>query len=378
MQGIFENNVLVKATTNDNNFVNKNSNLIPCPSENKLGWDNCFGTLNFANGDKYEGQWKKNKRNGQGTYTFGPNSQWASDIYVGEYKNDKMHGLGTYTFGPKSESAGDKYVGTFKNGSINGQGTYTWASGDKYVGEHKNDLRHGQGAYTFNDGTKQVGEWKFEKLNGFATVYNPDGSVDMQGSENNVLVKATTNDNNVAENKSNESITKKDELIPIASGTGFAVTKKGHLITNNHVIDKCLVVNLSASGKMIPVDILAYDQINDLAILKADFNPNDILTISNEDPVILQEIFVAGYPFGNEISSSIKFTQGIVSSLSGVGNNYSNIQIDAAIQPGNSGGPIVNEKGNVVGVAVAKLDIAPIIENFEPFQKTLTSALNQM
>ena len=66
----------------------------------------------------------------------------------------------------------------------------------------------------------------------------------------------------------------------------------------------------------------------------------------------MQEIIVTGYPFGDAISSSIKFTQGIVSSMSGIGDNYSQIQIDAALQPGNSGGPIVDEFGNVVAMAV--------------------------
>ena len=55
---------------------------------------------------------------------------------------------------------------------------------------------------------------------------------------------------------------------------------------------------------------------------------------------------------------------GIISSLTGIGNNYSNIQIDAASQPGNSGGPILDDRGNVVGVAVAKLDIKKILMNF--------------
>ena len=57
-------------------------------------------------------------------------------------------------------------------------------------------------------------------------------------------------------------------------------------------------------------------------------------------------------------------TKGIISSLTGIGNNFSNIQIDAALQPGNSGGPILNEKGNVIGVAVAKLDLKKILKNF--------------
>ena len=78
----------------------------------------------------------------------------------------------------------------------------------------------------------------------------------------------------------------------------------------------------------------------------------------------MQDIFVAGYPFGAAISSSVKVTKGIVSSLSGIGNNYSNMQIDASLQPGNSGGPILDQNGNVVGVAVAKLDLAVVMEEF--------------
>ena len=70
----------------------------------------------------------------------------------------------------------------------------------------------------------------------------------------------------------------------------------------------------------------------------------------------MQDIFVAGYPFGKRISASVKVTKGIVSSLTGIGNNFSNIQIDAALQPGNSGGPIYDENGNIVGVVVAQLN----------------------
>ena len=78
----------------------------------------------------------------------------------------------------------------------------------------------------------------------------------------------------------------------------------------------------------------------------------------------MQDIFVAGYPFGKRISASVKVTKGIVSSLTGIGNNFSNIQIDAALQPGNSGGPIINDRGNVIGVAVAKLDVKYIVKKF--------------
>jgi len=78
----------------------------------------------------------------------------------------------------------------------------------------------------------------------------------------------------------------------------------------------------------------------------------------------VQDIHVAGYPFGQRISSSIKVTKGIVSSLMGLENNVSNIQIDAALQPGNSGGSIIDGNGNVVAVAVAKLDLMTVVENW--------------
>ena len=59
---------------------------------------------------------------------------------------------------------------------------------------------------------------------------------------------------------------------------------------------------------------------------------------------MLDDIYVAGYPFGKAVSSSVKVTKGVVSALTGSNDNYALVQIDAAIQPGNSGGPIVDEE----------------------------------
>ena len=75
----------------------------------------------------------------------------------------------------------------------------------------------------------------------------------------------------------------------------------------------------------------------------------------------MEDIYVAVYPFCDYFNSSVKITKGIVSSLSGFKNNFSNMQIDAALQPGNSGGPVIDYQGNVVGVAVAKLDLSSLI-----------------
>ena len=157
---------------------------------------------------------------------------------------------------------------------------------------------------------------------------------------------------------------KNDKPISVASGTGFFINKSGNIVSNNHVIDECTSVKVHYKGDAKEVKILATDRANDLSLMKSDVVPEDVFAISNEDAGLLEDIYVAGYPFGKAVSSSVKVTKGVVSALTGIGNNYSNIQIDAALQPGNSGGPIINKKGNVVAVAVAKLDYKKVIKDF--------------
>ena len=95
------------------------SELPPCPEDQTQTYHNCFGTITFANGNKYVGEFKDGKENGQGAYTFP-----SGEKYVGEFKDDKKHGKGTYLF-----LDGDKYVGGFKDDKKTGKGTYTFASG---------------------------------------------------------------------------------------------------------------------------------------------------------------------------------------------------------------------------------------------------------
>ena len=330
------------------------SDLPPCPSSGNF--HNCFGTFTFAdgrkyvgefkddkffgqgtytyaNGDKYVGGWKDDKINGQGTYTYADGNK-----YVGEFKDDKINGQGTFTYGPNSEWAGDKYVGEHKDHKRNGQGTYTWASGNKYVGEFKDGQFNGQGTKTYVNGTVEEGIWKDSQFQ-YAKKLSPTVTE----------VEIPTQD---------------DEVISTSSGSGFAVSADGYVITNHHVIDGCEKVVLHTKGKELPVTVVTYDPQNDLALLKGDFSPKTVFPLSNSRPELLQDIYVAGYPFGNEISTSVKVTKGIISSLTGIGNNFSNIQIDAALQSGNSGGPILDDLGNVVGVAVAKLDAKYMFEEF--------------
>jgi len=155
-----------------------------------------------------------------------------------------------------------------------------------------------------------------------------------------------------------------DDKIFTGSGTAFFISDEGHLITNHHVVNYCNITKVNYFGKTGTAKILAYDKVNDLALLETDIIPKDKFDISNRDPKLLDDIYVAGYPFGKAVSSSVKVTKGVVSALAGSQDNYALVQIDAAIQPGNSGGPIVNTSGNVVGVAVAKLDFKDAMESY--------------
>ena len=168
------------------------------------------------------------------------------------------------------------------------------------------------------------------------------------------------------EKKPKKKVEKKkpEELVPAASGTGFFVTRVGHLITNYHVIEGCDANKVSYKGKLINTDTLAVDKTNDLAILKANMTPNKVYPIATEDATLLEDIIIAGYPLGKKVSAAIKTSKGSITALAGYGDNYSEFQTDAALNQGNSGGPIMNQKGNVVGVAVANYGKKSGVESF--------------
>ena len=147
------------------------SNLPACKGSDASRWSNCVGTFTHANGERYVGEFKDGKYNGQGTLTTA-----NGDIYAGEWKDDRRNGQGTYTF-----VSGYKYVSEFKDDKANGQGTLTFANGDKYVGELKDYMRNGQGTLTTANGDIYVGEWKDDRRSGQGTRYASNGSIINQG-----------------------------------------------------------------------------------------------------------------------------------------------------------------------------------------------------
>jgi len=359
------------------------------------------GVFQYANGDEYNGMYENDLPNGLGTYTFGPNTEWAGDKYIGNHKNGQKHGNGTYLYANGEKyfgefrndnitgkgtfifNNGDKFSGIFMNGKRDGRGTYMYANGDKFVGQYKNNLpnglgtmtygpksqwygdiftgeyldgiRNGEGTYSYANGDKFVGYYENDSMNGYGTYTYSDGRIESGIWKDNELQVASAPD---APSTSGDA-----EAQEVATGTGFYVSREGHIITNYHVVEGCTEVKARFNNSLIETLLLAEDRQNDLALLKVSEPPDYVFALSNESPFPLQEIIVAGFPFGERYSSALKFTKGIISSLVGVGDNYSEIQIDAALQQGNSGGPIFDEYGNVIAVAVSKLDAKYMFEN---------------
>jgi S1-C subfamily serine protease len=161
------------------------------------------------------------------------------------------------------------------------------------------------------------------------------------------------------------------------SGSGFFISKKGHVITNEHVVSDCRKVTIGDnSKKQVAANVLETDKRNDLALLKisslkmASVETKSLIRklgisvvplasdglMRSDDVELGEDVLVAGYPYGEVFSNSIKVTKGIVSANRGLGDDVEQFQIDAAVQPGNSGGPIYDENGNIVGVVVSQLN----------------------
>lgn len=144
-----------------------------------------------------------------------------------------------------------------------------------------------------------------------------------------------------------------------STGSGFFVDKKGYIVTNYHVVEngKIVEVNFTTNGKKesYQVDIISVDRQNDLAILKinnTDFNPLTELKYNFNTSImdVGSSVFALGYPLTQIMGDEIKFTDGKISSKSGYKGDITTYQISVPIQPGNSGGPLFDEQGNLVGI----------------------------
>src|SRR5271166_1607505 len=141
-----------------------------------------------------------------------------------------------------------------------------------------------------------------------------------------------------------------------SSGSGFFVAGDGKVLTNNHVIDECSAIKIERPGfEAINAFVAARDKSNDLALLRASIKP---ATVPGFRSYIRlgESVSVFGFPVPPVLASSGNFTVGTVTALAGPHDDSSLLQISAPVQPGNSGGPLIDKYGNIAGVIVGKID----------------------
>lgn len=144
------------------------------------------------------------------------------------------------------------------------------------------------------------------------------------------------------------------------NGSGIIISKSGHIVTNNHVIEGASEIEVEfiqgGEVKKYNAEIIQVDKVNDLAIIKIfDINFNGVSPLpynfKSRSSDVGTKVYAYGYPLALTLmGKEIKITDGIISSKSGLDGDITTYQISATIQPGNSGGPLFDDKGNLIGI----------------------------
>ena len=310
----------------------------------------------------------------------------------------------------------------------------SYVTGKKYIGEWSHNTYHGHGILILPDGTIKEGNFRrgkfYNEVNKFVKPYQTKtvskiitNKPQSSSTTSNITIKATKPKNTkpsissaelekerakrLEEERKRKALEqklasfeqekqkrlelekklaalqseKKKQIKNVSNeiGSGFYVSKFRHIVTNQHVVNKCNKITVGDSiSKQIPATLIASDKRNDLAILQTismemasadtkSFIQNlsiEIVPIVSggliraEDVIGGEEIFVAGYPLGSMVSDSMRLVPGLVNATKGYENDITQFETDASIRKGNSGGPIYDKRGNIVGVAVKRLNVS--------------------
>ena len=165
-----------------------------------------------------------------------------------------------------------------------------------------------------------------------------------------------------------------EQGLGVATGTGFFVSADGYVVTNDHVIADYRELYVIFEGEPLEALVVDRDSDLDIALLKieasADALPVDLIT-----PRKGEEVAVIGYPSVQLLGNEVKATFGHINSLSGPGNTPVFLQFSAATQPGNSGSPLLNHKGSVIGLVTASLNQASALEQTGTLAQNVNFAL---
>ena len=139
------------------------------------------------------------------------------------------------------------------------------------------------------------------------------------------------------------------------TGTGFIVNEEGYVLTNNHVVENCSNIFIKIHSNTFPFSLVWSDEFIDLSILQSKDIILPSYAIFSEEIRSVDEVLALGFPLGEARGDELKVTKGNISAMTGYKADPSYLQFTAPIQPGNSGGPLLNEYGHIVGINTSAL-----------------------
>lgn len=158
------------------------------------------------------------------------------------------------------------------------------------------------------------------------------------------------------ESKEESSLTSKKQKKIRGSGTGFIITKDGYILTCHHVIKDATKMEVAIGEKNFPATLVRVDPNNDIALLKIKGSFPAIAFSSKRSAKLGEKVFTIGFPNPSLQGVNAKYTEGTINSLTGFQDDVRLYQISIPVQPGNSGGALIDKNGNILGIIVAMLN----------------------
>lgn len=226
------------------------------------------------------------------------------------------------------------------------------AEGDYYKG-----LLFWCGTYSYptkGGDTKTVNAYSLDKDTAIASIAITLGLSDVISGKSPTVAQYPENSEN---NKSKSNLLDSVK----SSGSGFFVGNLGHFVTNAHVVRDSSDIHVFHENIKYKAEVIRINRTSDLALLKIE-KPVEGFVLASIDADIGLDVFTVGFPQPELQGVSVKITKGVISSDKGLQDDSTRYQIDAAVQPGNSGGPLCDNSGNLVGVVVAGLNQIAVAE----------------
>ena len=329
-------------TSPDTQEVRKSSIVFSCLDE--LSKDKKLNKINFSNIDKLKSILfsSQNLSPIEGIWT------WIDSSYTVAIVKNEYDSFSDYEYIGITTRTSDKFA---EEGELKLLLNST-ASDNVYTGVYVTNKRVREGV-TF-----------ILKQGKYMEVSVPSGSFNKTKKVS--IIKSYPN-KSVEKHKSNSNAKASKNKTPpafISQGSCFFISDTGNIVTNYHVIKGSEHIKiLDHFGNEFNAKIKHLDPSNDLAILKVETKKHKYLTLSPLGTARTGlEVFSVGYPVKSILGDNVKYTQGVISSTTGIRNMANMFQMTVPIQPGNSGGPIINMAGEVVGVATSTATVSEFLK----------------